>query len=83
MSKSKKHVFYIRVLCLLLGTPKSKHETLILKTTSGFYCWGGLVIGGKDYASIPKLTTPVAMCFLNPSNWLYSVNRHKCYLALL
>ena len=35
--KSKKHVFYIRVLCLLLGTPNSKHKTLILKTTSGVY----------------------------------------------
>ena len=26
---------YIRVLCLLLGTPNGKHETLIIKTTSG------------------------------------------------
>ena len=52
ISKSKKHVFYITVLCLLLGTPNSKHDTLILKTTSGVYYYGGrggLVIGGRDY----------------------------------
>ena len=30
-------VFYIKVLCLLLGTPNSKRGTLILKTTSGVY----------------------------------------------
>ena len=30
ISKSKKHVFDYRVLCLLLGTPNSKHKTLIL-----------------------------------------------------
>ena len=37
LSKSRKHVFifYIRVLCLLLGTRNGKHEALILKTTSG------------------------------------------------
>ena len=37
--KSKNHVFYNRVLCLLSGTPNSKHKilTLILKTTSDVY----------------------------------------------
>ena len=34
---------------IIIGTPNNEHETLILKTTSGFYYLGGLVIGGKDY----------------------------------
>ena len=36
----EKIVFYVKVLCLLLGTPNSKHGTLILKTTSGVYYCG-------------------------------------------
>ena len=39
IEKKKKNMFffYIRVLCLQLGTPNSKHETLILKTTPAVY----------------------------------------------
>ena len=49
--------FCIRVLCLLLGTPNSKHETLILKTSKNHpRCLslggGRVVIGGRDHYQI-------------------------------